>query len=305
MNYDVIGDVHGQLGKLDALLAKLGYREHHGAWRHPDRVAVFVGDLVDRGPQQVATVERVRRMVDAGAARCIMGNHEFNAIAWFTPDPAAAGEYLRPHAKPGNLEQHQAFLAEVGGTPRHRELIDWFRTLPLWLDLGGLRVVHACWSEPYLAHLEPRLGSGRTLTDKLLVDASRKGHADHEAFEAVCKGLEVELPAGHDFADKEGKRRTAVRIRWWNTAFTTYRAAALAPPAVLAGIPDLPIAPDLRVVPYVGPPVLFGHYWFSGRPQVLAPNVACVDYSAGAAGPLVAYRWEGEPALDDGGFVTT
>jgi len=50
MGYDVIGDVHGQNLKLKALLVKLGYRVRHGAWRHPEgRVAVFVGDLIDRG----------------------------------------------------------------------------------------------------------------------------------------------------------------------------------------------------------------------------------------------------------------
>ena len=90
MNYDIIGDIHGRLDKLDALLRRLGYRERHGAWRHPDRTAVFVGDLIDRGPHQVATVDRVRRMVDAGAALCVMGNHEFNAIAWTTPEPFAS-----------------------------------------------------------------------------------------------------------------------------------------------------------------------------------------------------------------------
>ena len=140
MNYDIIGDIHGRLDKLDALLGRLGYREHHGAWRHPDRIAIFVGDLIDRGPHQVETVDRVRRMVDAGAALCVMGNHEFNAIAWTTPDPHNTGEFLRLHGKPGNLAQHRAFLAEVEGKPLHTELIDWFRTLPLWLDLGGIRV---------------------------------------------------------------------------------------------------------------------------------------------------------------------
>ena len=137
MNYDSIGDIHGRQDKLDALLRRLGYREHRGAWRHPDRSAVFVGDLIDRGAHQAATVDRVRRMVYAGAALCVMGHHEFNAIAWITPDPQDPREHMRPHGKPGNLAQHRAFLAEVEGKPLHRELIDWFRTPPLWLDPGA------------------------------------------------------------------------------------------------------------------------------------------------------------------------
>ena len=115
MNYDIIGDVRGQIDKLDALLKRLGYRERQGARRHPDRQAAFVGDLIDRGPRQVATVDRVRRMVDAGAARCIMGNHEINAIAWVTRDSEskAMSESLRPRVCARNRAQHAAFLAEV------------------------------------------------------------------------------------------------------------------------------------------------------------------------------------------------
>ena len=143
MNYDIIGDVHGQFEKLVALLRRLGYREMRGVWRHTDRTAVFVGDLIDRGPRQVATVELIRKMVDAGTAHCILGNHEVNAIAWATPDPGTPGEYLRRHGREDNRKQHAEFLAEVEGTPLHAELISWFKTLPLWLDLGLIRVIHA------------------------------------------------------------------------------------------------------------------------------------------------------------------
>lgn len=54
----------------------VGYRDNGGTWRHPSRSVVFVGDLIDRGPKQLATVDLVRRMVEAGSARCVMGNHE-------------------------------------------------------------------------------------------------------------------------------------------------------------------------------------------------------------------------------------
>ena len=50
---DFIGDVHGCGDKLLGLLRALGYDDHDGAFTHPDRTAVFVGDLIDRGPQQV------------------------------------------------------------------------------------------------------------------------------------------------------------------------------------------------------------------------------------------------------------
>lgn len=123
MGYDIIGDIHGQAGKLEALLAKLGYRQGGVVWRHPERTAIFVGDFIDRGPAQVRTVEIARGMVEAGAALAVMGNHELNAIAWHTPDPRRPGEYLRPrHGAPWggkNRKQHAAFLAEVEARSRH------------------------------------------------------------------------------------------------------------------------------------------------------------------------------------------
>ena len=51
-------------------------------------------------------------------------------------------------------------------------------------------------------------------------------------------------------------------------------------------------------------PVLMGHYWFQGEPEVLAHNVACVDYSvAKPGGKLVAYQWDGEQELSNDKFV--
>jgi hypothetical protein len=294
---DVVGDVHGQFDKLVGLLRHLGYRETSGAWRHQNRTAIFVGDLIDRGPKQLATIELVRAMVDAGSARCVMGNHEFNAIAWVTPDPEHPGKYLRDHHKPGNREQHQAFLDVVEGTPRQREITDWFRTLPLWLDLPGLRVLHACWHQPSIDLLQKAMGSSQRLTDEMILLGSRKGHPIYAAIEIVCKGLEVELPPGISFKDKEGKIRNEVRVRWWEEDLSTYRKAAIGPPGDMEMIPDVPMPAEWVGHPYVGPPVLFGHYWFSATPRVISSRFACLDYSAARDGPLVAYRWDGEAEL--------
>jgi hypothetical protein len=169
VNFDIIGAVHGQYDKLVGLLVHLAYRDSAGAWRHPSRTAIFVGDLIDRGPKQLATVDLVRTMVEAGSAHCILGNHEFNAIAWVTPDPEHPGKFLRDHHEPGNREQHQTFLDVVEGTPRQKGITNWFKTLPLWLDLPGLRVVHACWHQESMDRLKPLLGPNHTLTDELIL----------------------------------------------------------------------------------------------------------------------------------------
>jgi Calcineurin-like phosphoesterase len=303
MSFDVIGDVHGQYDKLVSLLRYLGYRERSGTWRHTDRTAIFVGDLIDRGPQQLATVDVVRRMVAAGTAQCLIGNHELNAVLWFTPDPHLPGEYMRRHARPGNFNQHRAFLEEVAGTPRHAELIDWFKTLPLWLDLGAVRVVHACWHQPSMDLLRPRLGPGTTLSEDVILNGNQRGNPATDALEVLCKGPGVTLPAGMSFEDKDGKSRDEVRIKWWKSDLRTYRDAAILPPGNAASVPDLALPVDAQTYAYSGAPVVFGHYWLSGPPAVISPRFACIDYSAAKAGPLVAYRWEGEAELRDGNMA--
>ena len=76
--FDIIGDVHGCCDELEALLQQLGYaRNGDGAWSHAEgRKAVFVGDLVDRGPRIVDTLKTVMTMSQAGAALCVPGNHD-------------------------------------------------------------------------------------------------------------------------------------------------------------------------------------------------------------------------------------
>lgn len=85
--FDIIGDIHGCCDELEQLLEQLGYQaesaeEETSFWRsptytHPEgRTALFLGDLVDRGPRVLDTVKLVRNMVQAGSALCILGNHE-------------------------------------------------------------------------------------------------------------------------------------------------------------------------------------------------------------------------------------
>lgn len=307
MGYDIIADVHGHADKLRALLKRLGYVERGGAMRHPERTAIFVGDFVDRGPHQLETIDIVRPMVDAGSALAVMGNHEFNAIAWYLRDPDQSDEYLRPRkgdVGEKNRHQHAAFLAEVEHKPDlHSEIVDWFLTLPLWLDLPELRVIHACWHPAYIAELEPSLKPGRLLDDVMMVKASRKGTMEYHQIETLLKGIEVQLPPGCSFKDKSGITRHEARTRWWDNSAITYRQAAFVPTDDRAQLPDSEI-PEKARVGYAGDkPVFVGHYWMTGKPEVLSSTVACVDYSAGKGGPLVAYRWNGETKLSSSQFV--
>jgi polynucleotide kinase-phosphatase len=75
--FDIIGDVHGCHTELVELLTRLGYGVRDDGAEHPaGRTAVFVGDLVDRGPASPAVLRLVMGMVAAGTALCVAGNHE-------------------------------------------------------------------------------------------------------------------------------------------------------------------------------------------------------------------------------------
>lgn len=303
MEYDVIGDVHGQAGKLKALLRELVYTEG-ATWTPPaGRQAIFLGDLIDRGPEQIEVVRIVRGMIDAGHARSVMGNHEFNAIGYATPRKDGSGEFLRPHS-PKNRQQHAEFLKQVGeGSAQHREMISWFKSLPAALDLGGIRVVHAWWNQRFVDLVDRHWGEGAQMSDAFLHAAYSKGSPEWAAMEGLTKGLEIALPHGHSFFDHDGFERRNVRTRWWLTGELTYRDVAIVETATADCIPEIPVPAGELAFPSPGAPIFVGHYWMKGEPQLQSAALACLDYSAAHDGPLVGYRWQGESELDKSHFV--
>jgi len=313
--YDIIGDVHGSAAKLEGLLDALGYRVVDGVHRHPDRTAVFVGDLMDRGPGQVEVVRTVRAMHDAGSALVVLGNHEFNALSYATPDPAVPGDFARTRTgRRGahNARLHQPYLDQVEeGSALHRSHLDWFRTLPLYLDLGGLRIAHACWHPDSLAVLDAWVPPGTPLGDDFVLEANRRDTAAFDAVEVVLKGPELRLPPALAWVDPEGTVRHAARLRWWDDRATTAASAGLIPGNATTvdgepypGLPDAPVAEAEAYRYRDDVPVFFGHYWFTGDPAPAARRAVCVDYSAARdGGSLVAYRWDGEDVPTADRFV--
>ena len=220
--YDIIGAIHGHPSRLEQLLERMGYEPDAQSWRRPDRQAIFVGDFIDRGPEQIETYRLVRSMIECVAALALMGNHEFNAVAFKTPHPEGPGGRLRPHTEK-NRNQHAAFLDQVGeDTELHDEIIAWFKTLPLYLDLEGLRVVHACWHDSSLETLNPLLDRRRCLQAEAWPDAARKGTDAYNATETLLKGLETPLPPSERFLDKDGHERQHIRTRWWSQGSGVY-----------------------------------------------------------------------------------
>ncbi|MET8327305.1 polynucleotide kinase-phosphatase [Streptomyces sp. NPDC005181] len=149
--FDIIGDIHGCSSELESLLGKLGYVDGE----HPEgRTAVFVGDLVDRGPDSPGVLRRVMSMVSAGNALCVPGNHE-NKL----------GRYLK-----GRKVQHTHGLAETieqldredARDPAFREQVREFidgLVSHYVLDDGKLVVCHAGLPEKYHGRTSGRVRS--------------------------------------------------------------------------------------------------------------------------------------------------
>jgi protein phosphatase len=145
--FDVIGDVHGCRAELEQLLDKLGYTiDRDGAGRpvnasHPTRRAVFLGDLVDRGPDTPGVLRLVMGMVAAGAAFCVPGNHEAKLLR------ALRGKNVkRSHGLDASMEQLEAEPEEF------RAQVDRFiegLISHYVLDGGRLVVAHAGLIERY------------------------------------------------------------------------------------------------------------------------------------------------------------
>ncbi|WP_181811125.1 polynucleotide kinase-phosphatase [Streptomyces ipomoeae] len=172
--FDIIGDIHGCSAELESLLGKLGYVD--GV--HPEgRTAVFVGDLVDRGPDSPGVLRRVMSMVGSGNALCVPGNHENKY-----------GRYLK-----GRGVQHTHGLAETieqmaGESDEFkqqvREFIDGLVSHYV-LDGGRLVVCHAGLPEKYHGRT-----SGRVRSHALYGDTT--GETDEF-------GLPVRYPWAEDY----------------------------------------------------------------------------------------------------------
>ncbi|CAM2951859.1 Diadenosine tetraphosphatase and related serine/threonine protein phosphatase [Mycobacterium intermedium] len=261
-------------------------------------------------------------MVDAGSAQMVLGNHEFNALAYDTEWPPGSGKYLRPHDDPSdpksakNERQHAEFLKQVTGEDR-KYYLAWFWSLPLWLDLGELRVVHACWHSSSIAIVTEELGGDRFATAEELVRASAKGDPLYTAVETLLKGPEISLTDhGHPrYHDKDGEPRDRARVRWWHDGPVTLREIAemgggfrTADGAPYPPLPDTPLSPEHQPHLYTEQiPVFYGHYWRQGPPthrRDWTDFTACVDFSAVKGGALTAYRWSGEARIDRDHFVS-
>ncbi|MDO3382511.1 metallophosphoesterase [Gilvimarinus algae] len=289
---DFIGDVHGCAQTLERLLEQMGYRHQQGVYAHAQRKAVFVGDILDRGPRIREALALVREMVERGSAYLILGNHEINALCYCTVHPSAPGNYLRPHT-PRNTRIISETLEQFAHhNDEWRDHLQWLARRPLYLRARGANIVHACWDSTVI---EARTSAVLDESEWLALADPSSMSAQH--VKRLTSGIELPLPEGRFMLSAEGYKRRSFRAKFWEQAPQTLGDLAFQPDPLPAEIAALAIKPEIdrQLVVYDSrqPPLFLGHYWLSGVPQPVAPNIACLDYSAVKFGRLVAYRGDG------------
>jgi len=306
--YDIVGDIHGCGNTLERLLQNLGYIETENGYRFADvkkpRQMIFLGDLIDRGPNILRTLALVKTMCDNGSAQVVMGNHEFNAIAYHTP---YQGDYLRPRTE-RSLRQIAETLEQFKGNEHIlQEYLEWFAGLPLFLELEQFRVVHACWDNHLIAKYLSAFNHN-------CLPANWMDHLfSHDALslrliDRLTKGLNLPFPEGKFIQSRDGFQRRTFRVDFWTDNVEIYEDIVFQPDPLPDEHRTMPVSEvDRASLVYYAPtekPLFIGHYWLSGEPALVRSNIACLDYSAVNKGRLVAYRFnKDDDTLSDNNFV--
>ena len=154
--FDIIGDLHGCADELETLLGQLGYHRTDGTWSfsHPEsRRAIFLGDVVDRGPRIIDTFRIVRAMVESGSALCVPGNHDLKLVR-----KLRGRDVKVTHGLERTLEQLAA-VPEQERAALTSEMAEFFDSLVshFVLDEGKLVVAHAGMKETYQGRASGRV----------------------------------------------------------------------------------------------------------------------------------------------------
>lgn len=305
--YDLIGDIHGCGNTLIRLLEQMGYSKKNGIYQHPKRKVVFLGDIVDRGPNIRLACHVVRDMVDAGHADIVMGNHEYNVLTYLTEAPPGLNQpYLRQHTKRNNFIVEQTLQQFANYQQEFREFLDWFLTLPLFLEYDHFRVVHACWDQAMIDEYQRRYG-GNTLPPSLLAESVNTDSFLYQFMDRMLRGTSLKLPGNRSMVAKDGMVRQFFRTKFWAEDPERYNDVVFQPDPLPEDIEHGLLSPEeKRQLLFYGPqekPLFIGHYWMQGIPAPITPNIACLDYSAVKYGRLAAYRMDQETALQMGKFT--
>jgi hypothetical protein len=288
--YDIIGDIHGYYDELISLLENLGYSLQNGIWKNGDRIPVFVGDYIDRGPKILETLKLVRDLTESGNGIALMGNHEYNFICMHNYD--SNGTPFRKRSE-SNLNSVNDTLIALKSGNNFASYLKWMEQLPVIAYNDSIRVVHAQWHHP---SIELILSSSIKTLDQNGLSQVFENKALKNALDIAMKGQEVALPETHHFFDKDKKKRSEARLKWWTKATSNKMEDAFAslPEHVKNDSFPIELLNTIDAYSTTEPPVFFGHYWLNPSAfGLLSDNICCLDFSVAKGGNVGGYSFDG------------
>jgi hypothetical protein len=297
MIFDIIGDVHGHASHLTKLLKIIGYKNRKGSFKHPERKAIFVGDFINRGPEIKNTIRIIRSMVEDGNALAILGNHELNALIYQLKDKN--GKRLVKSSDKYFMSLLKTLNEFKGEKQEWKSHLKWMRTLPLYIDNKGFRVIHACWSGNAIKNINTIHEEGKIRKKTLKkIQLEQKGELAKSIW-TLTKGVSLKLPRDLRIKTNKGNSPRSFRVKWWekerNLTFRDFSFESK------YKMPNYSIPSE--IIPEIYPyrkrevPLFFGHYCKGSGPYIIKSNLCCVDSCVVNTKILTAYSWEGENKL--------
>ena len=265
---DLIGDIHGHYLELRLMLEKFGYSFQGLNLTHPEnRKLAFVGDFINRGPQSVEVLKLVKSLQESGEAFVVLGNHEFKLVQNLVAGNSIPDEFI-------------PFIA-------------WLRTLPLFLELETLRIVHAAWHFSSIKILEQAL----VADDLFIKETFEKESMYKRASQSILSGIKTTIPKDLKLVDRFAIPRTKGRLKWWlDLRGKPYSECFFSP--MFPEISDRgPIKTEVSMLePYTQQekPVFIGHYCLPPNIPKIFGQVVCLDGCVTCDKRLWGYRYEGE-----------
>ena len=295
--YDIIGDVHGHATLLKKLLLKLGYKKGENGYFHAERKAIFVGDFINRGPEIRKTIRLIRTMVENNNAHAILGNHEINAIVFHLKDKG--GKPLFKEPKKNNLALFKTINEFLAFPEEWKSHLRWMRRLPLFLDFGDLRIVHACWSGSAINVVKSAYEEKRGKKSIFREYYKNPRSELSKSISILTKGIDFKMPGDLRVINNKGISPRSFRLSWWeNPSGKTFHEMSFESKFELPEY-TLPkeIIPKTFFYSDNEPVVFFGHYCRAHGPHLVKTNLCCVDSCVAGSKTLTAYSWNGEKVL--------
>ena len=277
--YDIIGDVHGYASLLKALFKQLNYSATGNSYFHPlGRKIVFVGDLINRGPDSIKVLNLIRKMHSQKQAFCVLGNHEFRLIQNFVKNPSSID-------------------------PSLVEFIPWIRSLPLFLEFPKFRVVHAAWHFSSIKKLK----SQSVEDDNFILSTMLPDSVFKRPVQIILQGIHITLPQDWSYSDRFGITREKARMRWWEKDRNCINGSNFFPKSEKYSNSFFKNNCELGIEYYSKSekPVFVGHYCLPPNEPKINDNVICVDGCVSCDKVLWAYRYNNDRVIDEKGLIST